>query len=837
MLIGALAWSGNAPAQATSAQATSAQATRAQRPFRVDDLFELEGMGRYYGGPYAFSSDGQQLAITRTRPAKARTNLQWFIWGNNSADIWVQMRPSDPPVNITDGAADGSGWWSAQWSPDGRKLAMLSTRGGSVRVWLWDVGTRKLQRVGTSAVNLPNVRERPFMWLDANHVMYATASPDNLDRLNQGITWERQTPMLAPPDWDKFNTGKEATASVLQSGVAPNLDGRPHGRLVSLDLTRGDEHEIVDAATSGAVMSPKGDAVAYTRQVTMYTPKTEEPLPFGISGLSSVEVATTAGVRVAFTGEVSRDVIDASLRWSVDGTLLAVLGYADDRSEPPALYLLDVPNRTVTIRRLVGLDAAPTVRAQPQLEWTDSNDLIVLAAKATEGKPDVLARRDWWLIARDGSQRILTASMQSAPLELVAEDGRRAFVGIAGGDVWRITPSGQKTENLTASFAPKAQGLAWPVQTNSGSDEYAYASRTYSQLVFRAGEADRQSPYVIDLASSAIREVRKPAAEAELVAYSSQSASAVFYSSSETGLTVWRTNARDGESHELVSTNSFLRDIAPAEAKSIEYTSLDGKKLRAWLVLPYGYQAGKRYPLLTWVYAGSVAGARPPLSINSTSSLNLESPAGHGYAVLIPSMPLNPEGAVDDPMLRLPNGVLPAVDKVVELGIADPARLFLMGQSFGGFSTYGLVTQTSRFTAAASLAGLSNLISLYGQFDARLRYTDYPHEDLFMDGLIESAQVRMGSPPWRDLNRYIRNSPIFFVDRVETPLMIIQGDQDYVAMQQGEEFFKALYRQGKRASFVRYWGEGHVFTSPANIRDMWSRVFAWFDEFSPRETR
>jgi len=195
-------------------------------------------------------------------------------------------------------------------------------------------------------------------------------------------------------------------------------------------------------------------------------------------------------------------------------------------------------------------------------------------------------------------------------------------------------------------------------------------------------------------------------------------------------------------------------------------------------------------------------------------------------------MPLAPEGAADDPMLRFPEGVLPAVDKLIEMGVADPDRLFLMGQSFGGYSTYGLVTQTQRFKAAISLAGLSNLISLYAQFDARRRYTGNPQENLFSMALAEGAQGRMGNPPWKDLGRYIRNSPIFYVDRVKTPILIIQGDVDYVAMQQGEEFFTSLYRQGKRAKFVRYWGEGHALQSPANIRDMWKQIFAWMEEFS-----
>ncbi len=89
----------------------------------------------------------------------------------------------------------------------------------------------------------------------------------------------------------------------------------------------------------------------------------------------------------------------------------------------------------------------------------------------------------------------------------------------------------------------------------------------------------------------------------------------------------------------------------------------------------------------------------------------------------------------------------------------------------------------------------------------------------------------MGGPPWQDAQRYVRNSPLFQAERVETPLLIIQGDMDYVPLQQGEQFFSALYRQGKRARFVRYWGEGHVFQSPANIRDMWEEVYGWFDEF------
>jgi dipeptidyl aminopeptidase/acylaminoacyl peptidase len=198
-------------------------------------------------------------------------------------------------------------------------------------------------------------------------------------------------------------------------------------------------------------------------------------------------------------------------------------------------------------------------------------------------------------------------------------------------------------------------------------------------------------------------------------------------------------------------------------------------------------------------------------------------------------MPLGRIGTAGDPMLALAGGVLPAIDKAIELGIADGERLFVAGHSYGGYSTYGLVTQTNRFKAAVSMAGPSNLLSEYGVFDVNRRYGDDAHlphrEGAWLPAWAESGQGGMGGPPWKDVARYLRNSPLFSVDRVQTPVMIVQGDLDVVSMSQGEEFFTGLYRQGTRAQLVRYWGEGHNVEAPANVRDLWARIFAWLDEF------
>lgn len=233
------------------------------------------------------------------------------------------------------------------------------------------------------------------------------------------------------------------------------------------------------------------------------------------------------------------------------------------------------------------------------------------------------------------------------------------------------------------------------------------------------------------------------------------------------------------------------------------------------------------------MYAGIVAKDRPftQLQLNMANALNLQIAAAFGYAVLWPSMPLNPPGETDDPLLKLGDGVLPAIDKVVADGLVDPGRVFVAGHSFGGFAACGLITQNDRFKAAISLAGITDLTSLYGSLFGPIRYTELAHEHLFHFTWSESGQGRMGRPPWEDAGRYLRSSPIFYVDRVQTPVMLIHGDLDQVPMDESEAFFMSLNRQGKRAELVRYWGEGHVLQSPANVRDMWARIIAWLDEF------
>jgi dipeptidyl aminopeptidase/acylaminoacyl peptidase len=257
--------------------------------------------------------------------------------------------------------------------------------------------------------------------------------------------------------------------------------------------------------------------------------------------------------------------------------------------------------------------------------------------------------------------------------------------------------------------------------------------------------------------------------------------------------------------------NEWAQNIASNPIREITYKSLESEELFGCVILPTDYVPGRRYPLLTWVYAGASMDAQcNQLKKNSFARaavdfdfVTMRLAASRGYVVLLPSMPIHLNGEADVPLVHFRNGVLPAVDNLISLGLADPDRLFVAGQSFGGFSTYGPVTQTGRFKAAAAFGGVSDLTSAFGSAEARPRYREYLQEMFSSMEMIEEGQYSLGLPSWKAPDRYRRASPVSYVEDVVTPVMML----------------------------VRYWGEGHCITSPASVRDVWSRLIAWFDNY------
>ncbi len=781
----------------------------AQRPLTPHDLSGLEGLSAA-----ALSPDGRRLAYVRTRPRRTATFHKYdLLWGGDRGDVWIVDAAGGAPQNLTRGADDGSGHWAPSWSPDAKRLALLSTRGGNVCAWVCDIGSRELHRLCARAVDL-RTHSSPMLWMSNQEILLATL-PEGERPGRMDI--EIRAAQIAMREWPKAWKGLEPTASALDSGTTQPFDERPQGALVLVNAATRLKRTVMRGLFRDLRIAPDGRHVAFFRKVDVRRPTADGTLERVPGEVTRLGIVTADGELLVDDVPEIEQPVGPSLRWSADSTEVALLGHVETAAGTSKL-----------IYRYRLADGRLRRETEPSLDpmsivWTGENSILTLARPAQGSTPE---RADWWLVASGDEPRKLSTGHGAVPTLLFAEEGRRSFVGLGSEGVLRLSVSEGRWDNLTGGFERKISALVWP--TLGESDR-----RTIARLVLMVDDETSGDRFALDLRSGAMSSLRWPSDGAWLLHFAPEHDTAVHLALARTGARLWISRPAFEQHRAIVEANTWLRGVAEGQTRRVDYRGPTGEELAGWLILPVDHEPGRSYPLITTVYPGVVfRGQTPPtmLSIVGEHANNPQLLAARGYAVLFPSMPLSPEGEPSDPYLDMANGVEPAVDAAIEMGLADADRLGLMGHSYGGYGTYALITRTHRFRAAVALAGIADLVSLYGQFDARLRYEPDVHEYL-LQSLAERGQLRMGAPPWQDPERYVRNSPLFTAGDVQTPLLIIQGDMDYVPLQQGEQFFSALYRQGKRARFVRYWGEGHVLQSPANIHDMWQQIFAWFDEF------
>jgi dipeptidyl aminopeptidase/acylaminoacyl peptidase len=272
----------------------------------------------------------------------------------------------------------------------------------------------------------------------------------------------------------------------------------------------------------------------------------------------------------------------------------------------------------------------------------------------------------------------------------------------------------------------------------------------------------------------------------------------------------------------VTNLNPQVTRLPLGGAKLMQWAGPQGDVLRGALLMPANYIPGRRFPLVVKVYGGLRLSGRLNRFGLEPGIDNVQLLATRGYAVLLPDAPLR----MGSPLADLAADVLPAVDTAIAMGIADPTRLALLGHSYGGYSVLAILVQTNRFKAAVSSGGFSNLFSQYGEM----------RDDGSAVGIgwSERDQGRMGGNPWEFRDRYLENSPFFFLDRVRTPVLLLHGGADPTVLPaRAQETFVALRRLGRPVELVRYEGEGHHpgEWSVANATDYWQRIFDWFDKY------
>ncbi|MEM6644567.1 MAG: prolyl oligopeptidase family serine peptidase, partial [Bacteroidota bacterium] len=259
----------------------------------------------------------------------------------------------------------------------------------------------------------------------------------------------------------------------------------------------------------------------------------------------------------------------------------------------------------------------------------------------------------------------------------------------------------------------------------------------------------------------------------------------------------------------------------------VNWTSLEGEVLEGMLVKPEDFDPTRKYPLLVNFYeksSNSLHRHRAPFPHRST--INYSFYASRGYVIFNPNVHYGTGYPGEDAY----NCVIPGITMLLEKGFIDRDNIGVQGHSWGGYQIAHLLGETDIFKCAESGAPVVNMISAYGGIrwgSGLSRMFQY-----------ERTQSRIGGNLWEYPLRYIENSPIFTVDKVNTPVLIMHNDEDgAVPWYQGIEYFVALRRLGKPAWLLNYRGEPHWPLKIQNRIDFNVRMSQFFDHYLKGEPK
>jgi len=268
----------------------------------------------------------------------------------------------------------------------------------------------------------------------------------------------------------------------------------------------------------------------------------------------------------------------------------------------------------------------------------------------------------------------------------------------------------------------------------------------------------------------------------------------------------------------LTELNPQLAEKNLAKTELVPYLDADGKKLFGVLYYPSNYEKGKKYPTVFNLYEQFFDD-----TFNGTVSVL----TANGYAVMQPSVDLE----IGFPGEAWEKGVTSAANKLIEMGVADPDKLGVQGQSYGGYATNLLITQTNRFKAAINISGKVNMVSFY---------TDSPRLGVRNIHAPEHSQDRLGATLWQQPQKYLQHSAIMFADRIKTPLLLTTGEADpNVPPRQAMEMYFALRRLGKEVAWASYVNGGHGMptTTVEEVKDFHERILRWYEDHLKKDAK
>jgi dipeptidyl aminopeptidase/acylaminoacyl peptidase len=387
-------------------------------------------------------------------------------------------------------------------------------------------------------------------------------------------------------------------------------------------------------------------------------------------------------------------------------------------------------------------------------------------------------------------------------------------------DIWEFRPDGSTSRNVTGgegrkqqltfryrTFDPEERAIPmgrpmWLTTTNDVSKATGF---------YRLAPGGAAAPERVVMIDKAMGPVTK-ARHSDRVVFTQ--------STSEEFPNLWVSDLTFRNPQKVSDANPQQKEFVWGRSELIEYINTDGRRLRAILTKPDNFDPSKKYPMMVYIYEGLTQGLHGYTPPNVGTSVNLTRYVSNGYVVLRPDI-VYETGYPGPSAMKC---VIPAINTVVAQGYIDPKRIGIQGHSWGGYQITYMITQTNLFAAVQAGASVTNMISAYGGIrweSGMVRQFQY-----------EKTQSRIGSTPWDSPLQFIENSPIFWVERIQTPYLTIHNDADgAVPWYQGIEFNMAMRRLGKEAFMFNYNGQGHGLSNRDYMKHWTVHMDEFFDHY------
>ena len=544
----------------------------------------------------------------------------------------------------------------------------------------------------------------------------------------------------------------------------------------------------------------------------------------GAPSIFTVHTDGTGARRVlATTGSVH------DVRWSPDGRHLAMLysTASEEANSPVAATPRDtgVMDTHIDRQHLAVVDAA-TGAIKPvsaadlyiyEYDWSPNGRQLVVSQARGSGN------NNWW-VARLSVIDAATGAIHeiAAPKTQIADprwspDGSEiAYIGglmsdqgVTGGDLYLVPAAGGTPRDVTPAITSSIASYSWTGPSAILATAYAQGQSQFATVDAKTGAYAPIWAGDENTSRGANTGVTGGSAAANGATV------AVVRESFAMPPEIWV--GAPGKWTQVTHVND---GVAPISGKgvSVRWKS-DAFNVQGFLIYPKNFDASKKYPMIVQVHGGPSSAVRPsffgPDSYEAAES-------EHGYFVFLP----NPRGSygqgeaftranVQDFGHGDLKDIMAGVDEVLRRYPVDGNRLGIRGWSYGGFMTMWAVTQTNRFKAAVSGAGLSNWLSYTGE-----------------NGISEWMVPFFGATAYENKAVYDKSSPINYIDNAKTPTLLVVGERDAECpAPQSFEFWRGLQHAGVTTQLVVYPDEGHHFVNPVHVRDVRDRTIKWMDTY------